>query len=152
MIYMHIILCMQKPLCMHVACMLIIVHAICWALGLVLLVATWNCWISCKNGYAGLLVLLAAFLEPLAHCQNVASLSRFYKYYFGRCLSEMAQLVPFPYSQGRSTCYSDRLHDFFIAIPRCYRDVCVNSFFPCTARFWNSVYIMFSFDQWFKWL
>ena len=25
--------------------------------GLVLLVATWNCWISCKNGHAGLLVL-----------------------------------------------------------------------------------------------
>ena len=25
--------------------------------GLVLLVATWNCWISYKNGYAGLLVL-----------------------------------------------------------------------------------------------
>ena len=25
--------------------------------GLVLLTATWNCWISYKNGYAGLLVL-----------------------------------------------------------------------------------------------
>ena len=25
--------------------------------GLVLLVATWSCWISCKNEYAGLLVL-----------------------------------------------------------------------------------------------
>ena len=33
--------------------------------GLVLLVATWNCWISCKNGYAGLLVFhLLLFLNP----------------------------------------------------------------------------------------
>ena len=30
---------------------------------------------------------LAASLEPLAHHQNVASLSLFYRYYFGRCSS-----------------------------------------------------------------
>ena len=55
---------------------------------------------------------LAASLEPLAHRQNVASLSLFYRYYFGRCSSELAKLVPLPYSGGRSTHYSDRLHDF----------------------------------------
>ena len=44
---------------------------------------------------------LAASLEPLAHCQNVASL----RYYFGRCSSELTQLVPLPYSWGRSSCY-----------------------------------------------
>ena len=55
---------------------------------------------------------LAASLEPLAHCRNVASLSLFYRYYFGRCSSELAELVPLPYSRGRSTHYSDRLHDF----------------------------------------
>ena len=46
--------------------------------GLVLLVVTWNCWISDKSGYAGLLVLLrtvAASLETLAHRRNIASLS-----------------------------------------------------------------------------
>ena len=51
---------------------------------------------------------LAAFLEPLAHCRNVARLSLFFMYYFGRWSSELAQLVPFPFSQGRSTGYSDR--------------------------------------------
>ena len=30
---------------------------------------------------------LAASLKPLAHCQNVASLSLFYRYYFSRCSS-----------------------------------------------------------------
>ena len=55
---------------------------------------------------------LAASLEPLVHRRNVASLSLFYRYYFGRCSSELAQLVPLPYSGGRSTHYSDRLHDF----------------------------------------
>ena len=67
---------------------------------------------------------LAASLEPLAHCRNVASLSLFYRYYFGRCLSELAQLVPLPYSPGRSTRYSVRLHDFSVTTPRSYKDVC----------------------------
>ena len=41
---------------------------------------------------------LAASLEPLGHRRNVASLSLFYRYYFGRCSSELAQLVPLPFS------------------------------------------------------
>ena len=82
---------------------------------------------------------LAASLEPLAHRRNVASLSLFYRYYFGRCSSELAQLPPLPFSRGRSTRYSDRLHDFSVTIPRCYKDVYVNSFFPRKAKLWNSL-------------
>ena len=74
---------------------------------------------------------LAASLEPLAHRRNIASLSLFY--------SSMAELVPLPYSRGRSTRYSDRLHDFSVTIPRFYKDVYVNSFFPRAARLWNSL-------------
>ena len=80
---------------------------------------------------------LAASLEPLAHHRNVASLSLFYRYYFGRCSSELAQLVPLPYSRGRCTRYFDRLHDFCVTISRYCKDVYVNSFFPCTAGLWN---------------
>ena len=84
---------------------------------------------------------LTASLKPLAHRRNVASLSLFYRYDVGRCSSELAELVvvPLPYSRRRSTCYSDRLHDFSVTIPRCYKDVCVNSFFPRTAGLWNSL-------------
>ena len=59
---------------------------------LVLLVATWNCWWSYKNGYVG--PSPAPSLESLAHRRNVARLSLFYKHYFGKCSSELAQLVP----------------------------------------------------------
>ena len=54
--------------------------------GLSLLPATWNCLISYKNGYAGLLVLHVppASPKPLAHRANVVSLSLFYRHYFGR--------------------------------------------------------------------
>ena len=82
---------------------------------------------------------LATSLEPLAHCRNVASLSLFYRCYFERCSSELAELVPLPFCQGRSTCYSDRLHDFSVTIPRYYKDVYINSVFLRTARLWNSL-------------
>ena len=82
-------------------------------------------------------LLITCFLSCLAHHWNIASLSLFMWYFFGRCSSELVQLVPLPYSQGRSSCYFDRLHDFSVTIPRCYKDVYVNSFFPRTARLWN---------------
>ena len=55
---------------------------------------------------------LAASFEPLAHRWNVASLNLFYRYYFDRYPSELVGMVSLPFSWGRSTCYSDRLHVF----------------------------------------
>ena len=65
----------------------------------------------------------------------------FYRYYFGRCFWELAQLVLLSFSWERSTRYSNKFHDFFVTIPRCYKDAYVNSFFPRTARLWNSLTI-----------
>ena len=61
---------------------------------------------------------LAASLKPLAPHGNGTSLSFFYSYYFGRFLSELAELVPLPPSCGSSTSYSNRLHNFSVSFPR----------------------------------
>ena len=82
---------------------------------------------------------LAASLESSGHCRNATSLYLFYRYYFGRSSPELAQLAPPPFSRGRSTRYSDTLHDFSITIPRFYKNVYVNSFFPRMAKLWNSL-------------
>ena len=84
---------------------------------------------------------LAASLEPLPHRPNVANLILFYRYYFRRSSSELAPLVPLPFSRGKSTRYFDRLNDFSVTNPRCYKDVYVNSSFPRTAKLWNSLLI-----------
>ena len=98
--------------------------------------------ISYKNGFCKTIgPSLAVSLEPMAHRRNAASLSLFYRYHFGRCSFELSEHVPLTYSRGRSTRYSDRLHDFSVSIPRCYRDVYVNSFFPRIAKLWNSLLI-----------
>ena len=86
---------------------------------------------------------LDASLEPLTHRQNVANLSLFYRYEIGRYSSGLDQLVPLPYSQGRSNCYSDRLYHFSVTIPICCKDIYSDSFFLRTARLWNSLPIKF---------
>ena len=68
----------------------------------------------------------AAFLEPLSHYRNVASLSFFCRCYFGRYSSQLAELISLLYSRESSTRYSDRLHDLSVTILRCYKDVYVN--------------------------
>ena len=106
----------------------------------------WHVWAGAPSCYLELLdklqkricrtlgLSLSASLEPLPHRRNVASLSLLYRYYFSKCLSELAELVLLPYSRGRSTRYCDRLYDFSVTIPRCYKDVYVNSFFPRTGN------------------
>ena len=59
-----------------------------------------------------------ASLDFLGHCRNIVNLSPFYRYFIVRCSSELAELFLLPYSQGRSTSYSDRLHDFSVNILR----------------------------------
>ena len=95
---------------------------------------------SYRNEYVGLLVLhLLPLLNPWLIIEMYPVMYLFYRYYFGSCSFELAQLVPLPYSRGRSTRYSDRLHYFSVTILRCYKDIYVNSFFPCIARLWNSL-------------
>ena len=83
-----------------------------------------------KRVRRGVVTSLVASIELLDYLWNVASLSLFYKYYYDRYLSEMTELVPLPYFRRRSTRYSDRLNDFSVTIPRCFKDIYVNSFFP----------------------
>ena len=83
---------------------------------------------------------LPTSLEPLAHRQNVACLSLFYRWYFGRCSFELAQLVPLPFSWGRSTHYSDRLHSFpedniYIV----WNVLLLSNFMEKIEKFWRAV-------------
>ena len=85
--------------------------------------------------------LLAASLEPLAHRQNVTSLSLFYRCYFGRyALQNWLNWFHFLFLEGGLLVI---LIDRVICLPPfldvCYKDVCVNSFFLRTARLWNSL-------------
>ena len=70
----------------------------------------------------------AAFVEPLAHCRNAAILRLFDRYWFA------AEMVFLSYSRGKSTRYSDRLHDFSFTVHICLKDFYSNTFFPRISR------------------
>ena len=99
-LFPEVTLCLYKSTmraCMEYCC-----HA--WAAGpscLLKLLNKLQKWICKTVGPS-----LAVSLEPLAFRRNVAN------------SSELADLVSLPYSLGRSTRYSDRLHDFSVTIPR----------------------------------
>ena len=103
-----------------------------------------HAWVGVPSCYChvGLLILHLMPLLNLWHGRNVASLlNLYYRCYFGRYSSELAQLVPLPFSQGKCARYSDRFHDFSVTIPICRKDVYVKSFFPRIARLWNSLLV-----------
>ena len=77
------------------------------------------------------------FLQIYHTTKELPLLRFFCTYCSARWSSELDALFLLPYSCGRSTRYSDTLHDFSASIPRFYKDVCVSSFFSCAARFWN---------------
>ena len=92
---------------------------------------------------------IATSLEHLAHSWNVASLSLFYRYYFGRCSSELAQLVPLPFLGG----------SLLVILIDCL--IFLSPFLDITRTYMSTVSVLaqldfrilcLSFDLWFKWL
>ena len=55
------------------------------------------------------------------------------------CSPDLVKFSPGSYSRSRHDHYFDQFHYFSFIIPRCHKDVSVNSFFPLTAKFWNSL-------------
>ena len=71
-----------------------------------------------------------------------SQLKSFYKYYFGRYSFEQAELVPVLILVGALGASLAILLDciiFFISIPRCFKDIYVNSLFPGAATLSNSL-------------
>ena len=82
---------------------------------------------------------LTSSLDSLSLRRKVASLSLFYRYYFGRCSAELSDCVPPPLRRPRSTRQALASHKYCVELgnPRlgCYS----GSFFPSTSRLWNSL-------------
>ena len=82
---------------------------------------------------------LASCLQPLSIRRDVASLSLLYKYFHGRCSSELSSLVPPLKVFNRRTRLSSSSHPFTLATPSCKKQFYSSSFFPRTTSLWNSL-------------
>ena len=82
---------------------------------------------------------LYSTLQPLSQRRDVASLSLFYRYYFGRC-SDGLHTTMFPaFVASRSTRRTNSLHSFSVQVPRSRTVSRSSGFFVRTANQWNSL-------------
>ena len=77
--------------------------------------------------------VLSSDLQALSHRSDVASLSLFYKYYYGKCSSELVDLVLPKRVIVRSTRFSEQMHRHTINSPMCRTKFYQSSFFLRTS-------------------
>ena len=82
---------------------------------------------------------LFSTLHALSHRRDVASLSLFYRYFYGKCSDELHSLVPPLWNFGRRTRFAVNSHPFFLRIPLSRTKFHADSFFQRTASLWNTL-------------
>ena len=82
---------------------------------------------------------LSLKLHSSSHRRDVASLSLFYKYLNGFCSDESKSLPPAIKTLNCVTRYSTNAHHMTVQLPSCNKLFYSSSFFPRTARLWNSL-------------
>ena len=76
---------------------------------------------------------------PMSHRRNVGSLSLLYRHFHGHCSKELLGLVPTPQHLGPSTRNAGSSHPYCLSVPHSRIAHHKKSFFPRTARLWNSL-------------
>ena len=82
---------------------------------------------------------LSSDLQALSHKTDVANLSLVYKYYYGNCSSQLADLVPPERATVRSTCFSEQMHCHTVNSFMCRTKFYQSSFFRHKVALWNSL-------------
>ena len=82
---------------------------------------------------------LANELQPLSVRRDVASLSLFYRYYFGKCSQSLHECVPKPKVFSRSTRSASSLTRYRVNMERSRTESRSSSFFVRTSRIWNQL-------------
>ena len=82
---------------------------------------------------------LTSTLYPLSLRRKVASLSLFYRYYFGHCSDELATCIPPPMARPRSTRQATFAHNYCVELSNARINRFSDGFFPSTSHLWNSL-------------
>ena len=82
---------------------------------------------------------LTSILDSLSLRCKVASLSLFYRFYFGHCSDELAACIPFPVAWPRSTWQATFAHNYCVELSNARINRFIAGFFPSTSRLWNSL-------------
>ena len=70
---------------------------------------------------------------------DVASLSLYYRYYFGRCSVELQSCIPPPLNRPRATRQASQAHQYAVALSQSRIERFSKSFIPSTSVLWNDL-------------
>ena len=82
---------------------------------------------------------LTSTLNPLSLWRKVASLSLFYRHYFGHCSDELAACIPPPMAQPCSIRQATFAHNYCVELPNARINRFIDGFFLSTSHLWNSL-------------
>ena len=82
---------------------------------------------------------LTSSLDPLSLRRKVASLSLFYRYYFGRCSAELRDRMPDPLPRPCYTRQAVTSHRYSVKLCNTRIGRYSDCFLPSTSRLWNSL-------------
>ena len=80
---------------------------------------------------------LTSTLDPLSLRRKVASLSLFYRYYFGHGSDELATCIPSPMARPHSTRQATFAHNHCVELSNARINRFSDGFFPSTSHLWN---------------
>ena len=78
---------------------------------------------------------LTSTLDPLSLRRKVASLSLFYRYWFGHCSDELAACIPPPMARPRSTRKATFAHNYCVELSNARINWFSDCFFPLLPAF-----------------
>jgi hypothetical protein len=78
-------------------------------------------------------------IPSLSHRRDVASLSLFYRYYFGHCSLELSNCIPPPLHRPRLTRQAVDSHQYAVALSQNRIQRYAHSFFPRVSSMWNAL-------------
>ena len=82
---------------------------------------------------------LTKHLESLEHRRRVGDLSLFYRYFHGRCSSDLAQLIPPKAVHARNTRRTTTAHPYVVQLGTPRTSLFKNSFIWRNASLWNGL-------------
>ena len=82
---------------------------------------------------------LTLTLDPQSLRRKAASLSLFYRYYFGHCSDELAACIPPPMARPRSTRQTSFAHNYCVELSNARINQFSDGFLPSTSCLWNSL-------------
>ena len=82
---------------------------------------------------------LTSSLDSLSLRRRVASITIFYRLYFGYCSEELKSIIPPPLPRPRSTRQATASHNYCVRLSNDRISRHSESFIPSTSRVWNSL-------------